>query len=381
MSTSMNPISIARPTLPPVDELQQRLAKILAGTELTNGSEVARFEAEAAEALEAPEVVAVSSCTAGLMLVERCLHVTGEAVTPSFTFFATAHGLLWNGVRPVLADCDPDSFELDPHSVRRVLGPQCSAIVGVHLFGCPAPIDELEQIAREAGVPLIFDGAHALGARWSGESVAARGDATVYSLSPTKQMTCGEGGLIATRHPELARDLRKARNYGKGDGYDCDILGLNARMTEFQAAIGRATLERLPAAIERRRELAGLYASRLEAIPGLRLQRIPAVAESSHKDFAVVVDETVDRDALMRSLAVDGIDTRAYFDPPLHRQKLYQRYYEPAREGLYVTDSVSSSILCLPIHGAVSDDDAHRIADRIASFMARPVERPRAISA
>jgi len=381
MSTSMNPISIARPTLPPVEELQRRLAEILAGTELTNGAEVARFEAEAAEALEAPEVVAVSSCTAGLMLVERCLELKGEAVTPSFTFFATAHGLLWNGVRPVLADCDPESFQLDPHSVRRVLGPECSAIVGVHLFGCPAPIDELERIAREAGVALIFDGAHALGARWRGESVAARGDATVYSLSPTKQMTCGEGGLIATRHPELARDLRQARNYGKGDGYDCDILGLNARMTEFQAAIGRATLERLPAALERRRELAAFYARGLERIPGVRLQRIPEPALSSHKDFAVVLDETVDRDALMRFLAAEGIDTRAYFDPPLHRQKLYQSYYEPAREALYNTDAISSSIVCLPIHGAVSDDDARRIVDRIAGFMARPVERPRAISA
>src|SRR5690606_7389272 len=124
----------------------------------------------------------------------------------------------------------------------------------------------------------IFDGAHALGARWQGESVAARGDATVYSLSPTKQMTCGEGGLITTRHPELARELRKARNYGKGDGYDCDVLGLNARMTEFQAAIGRAGLERLPAALARRRELADLYSLRLGGAPGVRLQRIPGGA-------------------------------------------------------------------------------------------------------
>ncbi len=381
MSTSFHPVPIARPTLPPIEELQRRLAEILGATELTNGPEVARFEAEAAEALEAPECVAVSSCTSGLMLAERCLGLRGETITPSFTFFATAHSLLWNGLRPVLADCDPETFQIDPHSVRRLLSPSCSAIVGVHLFGCPAPIDDLEKIAREAGLALIFDGAHALGARWQGESVAARGDATVYSLSPTKQMTCGEGGLITTRHPELARELRKARNYGKGDGYDCDILGLNARMTEFQAAIGRAALERLPEALARRRELANLYSLRLEGAPGVRLQRIPHGALSSHKDFAVVVDPSIDRDGLMRALAAEGIETRAYFDPPLHRQKLYRRFHDPRREALQTTDAISRNILCLPIHGAVSDADARRIAGRIVELAAAEMAGPVAISA
>lgn len=381
MKTSTHPVSIAQPTLPPVLELQQRLAEILGGTELTNGAEVARFEAEAAEALEATECVAVSSCTAGLMLVERCLKLRGEAIVPSFTFFATAHGLLWNGVRPALADCCPDTFQIDPHSVRRLLSPASSAIVGVHLFGCPAPIDELEEIARQAGVALIFDGAHALGARWHGESIAARGDATVYSLSPTKQMTCGEGGLVTTRHPELAQALRQARNYGKGDGYDCDMLGLNARMTEFQAAIGRASLERLPAALTRRRELAELYAARLRDVPGVRLQHIPGAAVSAHKDFAIVVDNPAERDDLMLYLAEDGIDSRAYFDPPLHRQKLYKRFYNQKQEALRVTDIISRSIVCLPIHGAVTDHDALRITDRIAAFAAKRVKQPVAVSA
>ncbi|MBI1354136.1 MAG: DegT/DnrJ/EryC1/StrS family aminotransferase [Acidobacteria bacterium] len=375
MSSPSTVVPIARPTLPPVEELQQRLAHILSGTELTNGAEVARFEGEAAEVLEAPHCVAVSSCTAGLMLVERCLSLRGAAVTPSFTFFATAHSLLWNGLRPVLADCDPTTFQIDPNSVRRVMTRGCSAIVGVHLFGCPAPIDELEKLAREAGVALIFDGAHALGARWQGESVAGRGDATVYSLSPTKQMTCGEGGLITTRHAELARDLRKARNYGKGEAYDCDLLGLNARMTEIQAAIARASLARLEAAIARRRYLADLYAKRLRDVPGVRLQRIPSAAVSSHKDFGVLVERGVDRDQLMRDLAADGIETRAYFDPPLHRQKLYRPYYRPQEEALRTTDAVSRHILCIPIHGAVTDEDAARIADRITELVGAQIAR------
>lgn len=375
----MNSIPIASPDLPPASALVERLLAVLESRELTNAGEVAAFEREAAELLEAPDCVAVSSCTAGLMLVERCLGLRGDVVTPSFTFFATAHGLLWNNLRPVFADCDPLSFQIDPASVRKALSPRASAILPVHMFGGPAPLDELERIAREAGVALIFDGAHALGACWDGASVATRGDATVYSLSPTKQLTCGEGGLIVTRHEALAELLRKARNYGKGDSYDCDILGLNARMSELQAALGRADLPRLPGKIRRRNEIAAIYESRLKGLPGLRLQSIPRGAVHSRKDFGFVLGGGLSRDDLARSLAEQGVDTRPYFFPPLHRQKLYSRFHRPQVEPLRVTDSVSRNILCLPIHTRLSDSDALRVADAVVRFVESqpaPVEEP-----
>ena len=365
----MSPIPIASPDLPSPSVLGERLLAVLESGDLTNAGEVAAFEREAAEMLEAPECVAVSSCTSGLMLVERCLGLRGEVVTPSFTFFATAHGLLWNNLRPAFADCDPSSFQIDPMSVRRVMSPRASAILAVHMFGGPAPVDELEAVARESGVPLIFDGAHALGTRWDGASVAARGDATVYSLSPTKQLTCGEGGLIVTRHKPLADLLRQARNYGKDESYDCDMLGLNARMSELQAALGRADLPRLPGKIQRRNEIAAIYESRLRGLPGLRLQHVPRGAAHSRKDFAFVLGGGLCREELTRSLAGQGIDTRAYFCPPLHRQKLYRRFYRPKLEPLRTTDSVSRSILCLPVHTRLTDSDATRIADAVARFV------------
>ena len=252
-------IAIAEPETPDIDAALSRLRIVLESGCFTNGLEVDRLEHEAAEALGVAHCVAVSSCTSGLMLVERCLNLHGEVITPSFTFFATAHGLLWNGLRPRFADIDAHTAQIDPESVARAIGPETGGILGVHLFGCPAPVVRLEELARSRGVPLIFDGAHALGATVDGRTVAAWGDATVYSLSPTKQLTAGEGGLIATRHAELAAALRKARNYGKGATYDCEVLGLNARMTEFQAALCREGLSSLTATIERRRGIAAIY--------------------------------------------------------------------------------------------------------------------------
>lgn len=357
-------IAIAEPETPDIDAALERLRTVLESGCFTNGAEVERLEHEAAESLGVTHCVAVSSCTSGLMLVEKCLNLRGEVITPSFTFFATGHGLLWNGLKPRFADIDLETAQIDPQSVARAIGPDTGAILGVHLFGCPAPVMELEELAQSRGVPLIFDGAHALGATVNGRTVAAWGDATVYSLSPTKQLTAGEGGLIATRHADLAAQLRLARNYGKGATYDCDVLGLNARMTEFQAALCREGLTALPATIERRRKTAAIYEQELAAVEGIRLQHIPSNAVSGRKDFALFVrsDLGFAREAIEATLDSAGVETRRYFDPPLHEQKLYREFYDPRREPLTQTIRASREVVCLPIHRGVSEADAKVIA-------------------
>lgn len=372
----LNRISLVSPDLAPLEELTPRLLACLSSGRLTNAAEVEALEQEAAARLHVDHVVAVSSCTSGLMLVERCLSLRGEVITPSFTFFGGAHGLLWNGLTPALADCDPDTFQIDPASVRRLITPSTGAILATHIFGCPAPIDELEEIAAAHRVPLIFDAAHGLGTRWRGRDIASCGDASVYSLSPTKQITTGEGGLIATRHGELAQCLRQARNYGKGAAYDCDVLGLNARMTEMQGVLGRAALPRLDAAVRRRNEIAELYQSSLHGTRNVRFQRIPHEAYSSRKDFAVLIGGELDRNRLMDALDDAGIETRAYFDPPLHRQRLYSRFHRPEIEPLAVSDQLSGRIVCLPIHTALTDQQVRRITTEIKRFceFASPID-------
>ena len=235
-------ISITEPPVPPVEEVLEQFRAVLSQSCLTNGPRVAELERQAASYLGTRECVAVSSGTAGLMLVLRALGLRGEVIVPSFTFCATAHSLLWNGLQPVFVDCDPQTFCLEPEQVERAITSRTSAVLGVHVFGCPAPVKALQEITRRHGLPLLYDGAHAFGS-WAGATkVAAWGDATVFSLSPTKPLVAGEGGLIATNDDALAGRLRQARNYGKGDSNECHLLGLNARLTELQAVLALAGL-------------------------------------------------------------------------------------------------------------------------------------------
>ncbi|HYM10810.1 MAG TPA: DegT/DnrJ/EryC1/StrS family aminotransferase, partial [Bryobacterales bacterium] len=284
-------LPIARPLLPPASEILEPYRKVIESGTLTNGEMVRKLEAAAAQHLDVPECVAVSSCTSGLMLVERCLGLAGRVIVPSFTFFATAHSLLWNNLEPALADCDERSWNLDPARVERAIGPGVSAILAVHLYGNPADTAELERIAARAGVRLIFDAAHAFGAARDGRPVGGAGDAEVFSLSPTKLLVAGEGGLIATRSRKLAAALRAARNYGDAGDYDCRELGLNARLSEFHAALALACLPLVPRHVERRHRLACVYEQYLGKEPGLTLQEIRPADRSTRKDFSISIDE------------------------------------------------------------------------------------------
>jgi len=369
-------VSIAAPSLPPAEEVLEAFRALLAGSQLTNGCTVARFEQEAARFLGVPDCVAVSSCTSGLMLVERCLGLTGEVILPSFTFFATGHSLLWNGLESVLVDSDPADFNMDPEQVESAITPRTSAILAVHVFGCPARVEALEELARRHGLRLIFDGAHAFGSAVDNRGVAQWGDATVFSLSPTKLLVAGEGGLIAVADPELAGKLRQARNYGKGATYDCEILGLNARMTEIQAALALLGLPYLAQNLRRRNDLAAIYDRYFEPAWGLTTQHVAPPLLSTYKDFAVLVDPArsgICRDELEAVLSSDNVEVRRYFDPPLHRQKLYRRCGGPSSAGFAAAERLSRQVLCLPLHGGLDGDTVATIAKRVVS-LARPAE-------
>ena len=279
--------------------------------------------------------------------------------------------MLWNGLKPVMVDCDWRTFNVDVRCVEEAVTTRTSAILAVHVFGCPAPVKELEEVARRCGLRLIFDGAHGFGSQISGKSVAGWGDATVYSLTPTKPLVAGEGGLIATSDRDLAARLRQARNYGKGEGYDCALLGLNARMTEIQAALGRAGLSYVDEGVRRRNELASIYEERLRGSAGLRMQSLGATFRSSRKDFPVVIDAArfgCTRDELEQLLTADNIETRRYFDPPLHHQRLYSPYYAMSGGSLPVTEEISANVLCLPLFSGLERRAVETIADRICSI-------------
>jgi len=353
-----------QPSLPPLDTVMTYYASAYHAGLITNSELVARFEQAAAERLQVRQCVAVSSCTNGLVLVMRSLGLTGEVILPSFTFFATGHAVVWNGLRPVLADCDAETWNVDPRSVERLITKRTSAILGVHLYGNPCDVESLSQIASKHGIKLIFDAAHSFGSQYRGRPVGQFGDAEVFSLSPTKVLVAGEGGLVATNDAALARRVRAARNYGDLGAYDPELLGLSARMSEFGAALALASLEMLEAKVARRNRIADTYTSLLRPLHGLGFQKVRPEDRSTYKDYSVHIDAGVfplDRDRVAGMLAASEIETRKYFWPSLHRQKLYKCFYHPSREPLHNTNRVSEGILSLPIYESLPDEAVQSI--------------------
>jgi dTDP-4-amino-4,6-dideoxygalactose transaminase len=194
----------------------------------------------------------------------------------------------------------------------------------------------------------------------------------VFSLAATKPLVAGEGGLIATGDPALARRLRQARNYGNDGSYDCPMLGLNARLTELQAALALAGLPYLEEGIERRRRLAALYQEYLSEIPGLETQRPEPAVRGTWNGFPLWVGphSAVDRQGIEESLGAQGVETRRYYDPPLHRQQLYRRFYQPARELLAVTSSISARVVSLPLYAGLAPAAAEQIARQVRALAA-----------
>lgn len=342
-------LAFFRPATPPLDRVMARLAPSYDRGVLTNGPLVHRFEAEAAEWLDVPHVVAVASCTAGLMLVFQALCPPGTAaVMPSFTFSATAHAAQWAGSLPRFAECDRATCQLDvSDAATRLDG--ASVLVGTHVFGAPCTPDAVEKLGRSAGVRVVFDAAHGFGASHDGRPLGGFGDAEVFSLSPTKPMTSGEGGLVAVRGDDLAAHLRLARDYGNPGDYDTRFPGLNARMSELHAAVGLESLMQLDHHLATRRQLAERYRAALGGIPGIDPQLVDPRDTSTYKDFTVMVDEAafgLRRDALAAALRADGVETRPYFHPPVHRQ---QAYAHLATRELPATDWVSDRVISLPL--------------------------------
>jgi len=359
-------LPIVDPEGVPGTEFLEEVRGILASKQLTNGAYVRKFEEAAAGYLGVAHCVAVSSCTAGLLLVLKALDLRGEVILPSFTFHATAHAVVWNGLTPVFADCDAKTFCVAPQAVRSQASIRTAAILAVHLFGNPAAARELEEIAAELETPLVFDAAHAFGSSSGGKRIGGFGTAEVFSFSPTKLVVAGEGGLVATRDAELAEKLRAARNYGDAGNYDPEVLGVNARMSEINAAMALQGLTGLDARIERRNEIRLRYERNLRDVTGLRFQEVSEGGHSTFKDFSVIVDEKEfghSRDWLVERLHAENIGARKYFSPPVHRQKLYSPMWDG--RALPVTDLISDGVVSLPIYSSLTDESVDKVCEVI----------------
>jgi len=345
-------IPLARPGVADPAAVGRAVEAILRSGILTNGSYVRRLEERAAEYLEVRHCVAVSSCTSGLMLVLRAAELTGEVIVPSFTFAATAHAVDWNGLSPVFADVSADTLTLSPNAVEAAIGMRTSAILATHLYGTPCDVEGLAELADRHGVRLFFDAAHAFGSRHAGRMVGGFGDAEVFSLSPTKVLVAAEGGIIATDDDLLAERCRIGRDYGNPGDYDCRFVGLNARMSELHAATALASFSDLEERLWERARLVAVYREALDGMAGVSCPSVPEGDRSTYKDMTVLIDADTFGCAagdVAEALATEGVETRRYYDPPVHRMRAYGGRGRTGVGGLPVTERISGSVLTLPL--------------------------------
>lgn len=362
-------IQIMKPTLPSLESMSERLNDVLSTGIVTNGKYVKEFETIIAEYLGSKYAIAVSSGTAGLILPLRCLDLTGEVIIPSFSWCATAHALLLNNLTPVFADINSNDFQINVKQVESLINDKTSAIMAVNIAGSTSNIKQLEDIANKYDISLIFDNAHSIGTQLNNRGIGSYGDACCYSFSATKTITTGEGGVITTNNPDLAKKISLARNQGVIDG-NAQFVGMNARMSEFNALIGISMMEMVDELINKKNELVNYYIPELEKIPGIKLQHIPKNVRSSYKDLMVIIDKEMfgyDRDYLSKFLLDKKIFTKKYYSPPIHKQVAYTDYYEKYNSSLPVTNFISKNCINLPLFPSMKKDQIDRVISEIWS--------------
>jgi perosamine synthetase len=350
-------VALSRPLLGAAEEAA--VLRVLRSGRLTQGPEVAAFEAEFGAAVSGRTAIAVSSGTAALhlLLLANGIGPGDEVILPSFTFAASANAVRLAGAEAVFVDIDPESFCVDPDAVRAALTARTAAILAVHLYGHPCDMATLAELARAHGVLLLEDAAQAHAATVHGVPVGALGDGAAFSFYPSKNMTTGEGGMVSTADGSVADRIRLLRNQGMAAQYEHKIVGYNLRLTDLQAAIGRVQLGALAARTAARRRHAASYDAELRGV------RPPAVRPGACHAYHQYTVRCRDRDSLRAHLQDAGVESRPYYPIPVHRLDPYASPVD-----LPETDRAASQVLSIPVGPHLSDADVARVVEAIVSW-------------
>jgi len=333
-----------------------------------NGPLLQKFERRIAEYLGVKHCVAMCNGTIALEIAIRALGLEGEVIVPSYTFIATAHALFWQGITPVFADIDPQTHNLDPDAVRMMITPRTTGIIGVHLWGRAAPVDELQKVADEFGLKLMFDAAHAFGCSYKGRTIGQFGECEVLSFHATKFFNTFEGGAVVTNNDELAEAMRLMRNFGFLGLDNVIHPGTNGKMIEVCAAIGLVNLDYVDRVIDSNRCNYAKYRRALSQIEGLS---VLTYDESERNNFQYIVleldeDFAVNRDDLVNTFRAENVLARKYFWPGCHNMQPYRDLFRHAGLMLSNTQIVAKRVVVMPTGPLLPVDAPGTIAEIIA---------------
>ncbi|OZM74157.1 dTDP-4-dehydro-6-deoxyglucose aminotransferase [Amycolatopsis antarctica] len=363
-------LHVGRPNVLDQDAFLDRVRGALDRKWLTAfGPLVAEFEQRLADLAGVAHCVATCNASVAMQVLLRSAGLTGEVVMPSFTFIATAHTALWEGLVPVFADIDERTGNIDPEHARRLVTDRTAAIVAVHLWGHPAPVEQLTELAAEHDVPLLFDSAHAIGSQHHGRPVGGFGSAEVFSFHATKFVNAFEGGAVLTDDGDLADRVRRVHNYGRGKGEDVAYLGTNAKMTEVCAAMGLTSLENMSELIAVNIARHERYRAGLRDVPGLTLREPRPFDSVNHQYIVVEVDQDVagvSRDELAAALRAENVLVRTHFHPGCHRTEPYVR--DPAKHTplpLPRSEALGERVISLPTGTGVRPEQVDQLCELI----------------
>lgn len=355
-----SPIYVTRPSLAPLSEFEAYLREVWRSGVMThNGPLVQRLERELCDYLGVRNLVCLANGTCALQLAIRALDLEGEIITTPFTYVATANIISWERCVPVFADIDPHTWNIDPDDVESLVTERTSAILPVHVFSAPCDDARLQAIADRHGLKLIYDAAHATAVEVDGASVLRRGDVSALSFHATKLFNTGEGGACVTDDDALAERIRRMRFFGHDDAKEIVDEGMNAKMTEINAALGLANLAHLDAVRAARREKTACYEQRLGDVPFVTFQHHDRDAYN-YSYLPIVLDTEARLLALVERLAAAGIHPRRYFHPALNTVAHFA-----ATRPLPVAERVAASVLCLPLYDTLEEADIDRICAHV----------------
>jgi dTDP-4-amino-4,6-dideoxygalactose transaminase len=349
------------------EQLDAAVRQVLAGGQFILGPNVAAFESEAAAFLGTPHAVGLNSGTDALVLALRALDIGpgDEVITSPFSFAATSEAIVANGARPVFADIDPATFNLDPAAVAAAVTPRTQAILPVHLYGLPAQIDEIVPIATRHGLAVVEDCAQAFGASFGEQRVGTIGDIGCFSFFPSKNLGAyGDGGLLTTRSEQIARRVRSLRAHGASVKYHHDELGVNSRLDELQAAVLRVKLPHVERWNEQRAAVAARYR---EGIAGRADVALPGESAASRHVYHQFTIRIADRDAVQERLRAAFIQTMVYYPLPLHLQPLHSDLGY-ATGAFPAAESAAREVLSLPMFPELSVADQRTVIDRLSAL-------------
>tara|TARA_B100000745_G_C20155002_1_gene395945 strand:- start:9652 stop:10749 length:1098 start_codon:yes stop_codon:yes gene_type:complete len=358
---------VTRPLFPELSEYSENLEDIWASKWLSNGGiQHQKLEQELKSYIHAPNISLFNNGTMALMTAVQSLRLQGEVITTPFTFPATTHVLAWNNITPVFCDIDPVRLTIDPKKIERLITAKTTAILGVHVYGIPCHVEEIQRIADRHGLRVIYDAAHAFTTTYNGNPIADFGDISMFSFHPTKLFHTGEGGALVYSDPNLKERIEYLKNFGIKNEEEVLLPGINGKMGELQAAMGRKVLPLVAKEQQARKKIREQYTHLLQNTKGIQVVTLPDSATASEQYFCIRICASEfgeSRDQVHERMRASNIFTRKYFYPLVSDYPCYSALPSASRDSLCQSRKAAMEVLCLPLYGLLSSSDIQTIVN------------------